>query len=81
MLCFSSDFWLKAKLQLFSETASCQLDLIDEMRLVIFGKDQLRKNCYLVSLKHIFVMGIRSTNYEMCLFASFGFGTIYPEKS
>ena len=31
--------------------------MVERIRLVIYDKDQLRKNWYLISLKHIFVMG------------------------
>lgn len=36
----------------------CSVEIVEEMRLVIFGKNQLRKNWYLISLKRIFLTGI-----------------------
>ena len=36
----------------------CSVEIVEEMRLVIFGKNQLRKNWYLISLKRIFLTGV-----------------------
>ena len=33
------------------------MEIEEEMKLVIYDKDQLRENWYLISLKRIFVMG------------------------
>ena len=33
------------------------MEIEEEMKLVTYSKDQLRKNWYLISLKRIFVMG------------------------
>ena len=35
--------------------------MVDEMRVVIYGKDKLQKNWYLISLKRLFVTGVHST--------------------
>ena len=51
----------------------CALDIVEEMRLVICGKNKLQRNSYLVSLKRIFVTEIQSDD-KICLFAYFYFG-------
>ena len=48
------------------------MEIIKEIRLAIYGKDQLRKNWYLISLKPIFVRGF--------LFSYFYVGVTCPEE-
>ena len=36
----------------------CALETVEEMSVVIFGKDQLQKNWYIISLTRIFVTGV-----------------------
>ena len=50
------------------------------MKLVIYGKDQLRKNWYLISLKRLFVTGYHSTAKCTQVFIYFISGEKHPKK-
>ena len=43
----------------FKSQIYCVVDIVEKMRLVVYGKDQLRINSYLISLERIFVVGIQ----------------------
>ena len=64
---------LEVSLKKFKSHMYCALDIVEEMRLVICGKNKLQRNSYLVSLKRIFVTEIQSDD-KICLFAYFYFG-------
>ena len=64
----------------FKSQIYCVVDIVEKMRLVVYGKDQLRINSYLISLKRIFVVGIQ-LDYKMCLLPYFYFRTAKNEKT
>ena len=64
----------------FKSQIYCVVDIVEKMRLVVYGKDQLRINSYLISLKRIFGVGIQ-LDYKMCLLPYFHFRTTKNEKT
>ena len=48
---------LAVLLKYFESQIYFAMEIEEEMKLVIYDKDQLRENWYLISLKRIFVMG------------------------
>ena len=70
-------FWvildLQSHLNILSLRNIVSVEIVQEMRLAIFGIDQLRKISFLIFLKRICHWG--------SLFTYFHFGTTYPEKN
>ena len=54
---------LAASFKFFESQKYCAVEIVEEMRLNIYGKDQFWKNKYLITLKRIFVTGVM-----ICLF-------------
>lgn len=56
-------FWvildLQSHLNIFSLRNIVSVEIVQKMRLAIFGIDQLRKISFLIFLKHVFVTGVR----------------------
>ena len=72
LLALSANFWknhffwitpkfTESSLKYFEYQKYCVVEMVDEMRVVIYGKDKLQKNWYLISLKRLFVTGVHST--------------------
>ena len=91
LLALSANFWknhffwitpkfTESSLKYFEYPKYCVVEMVDEMRVVIYGKDKLQKKL-VFDLSETFVCHGCSFNYKMYLFAHFYFGDRYPNKA